>query len=148
MFLRYLGKYDARDKYSESQKLYREKRIQVAKARITELTAQIDRLRAEIASEEAGTAQIEPLRPTERLINCAAFLYDAASCQLKPTYSEAVRLGYFVTGAALASALNDALALGWIGKTKDGALYWRDAGLSEECPLVVLAKMHPKFAGK
>jgi hypothetical protein len=90
----------------------------------------------------ARAAAQEP--PKEMLITAAAYLADCATNGRVPTFQDAAQRRYAMPASALGVALRDAIAFGWIGAHPDWRLYWRDSGLSEECPLVALAKMRAK----
>lgn len=71
---------------------------------------------------------------------CAAISYAASSDKPQDLHS-LQRLGFTpLSGAALHTALSDALARGWVGRTDSGQLHWRDEGLSKDCPLVTIAR--------
>jgi hypothetical protein len=150
MFAKYLNKALARSNYTKQQEEYRLQRLRAAQNELilAEKRWEDQRIRLErkIAAESTPNLALpRALEPSERLIACAAYLHWCASGASAPSFYDAAVSGFMVTGSALASALSDALEYGWIGQQKNGTLYWRDAGLTPDCPLETLAKMHPKF---
>jgi hypothetical protein len=86
--------------------------------------------------------------PGATIVACAAYLCECASFAKHPTYGDALKSGYKLHASALEAALTDAVALQWIAQTSKGSAYWLEAGKRDDCPLYLLAKMHPKFARK
>lgn len=98
------------------------------------------RLRWAQVEVERAQAAVEAAQPSEHAIRLAAYLCHCADLTEAPSHQGALRAGYPCTGAALASALADALAFRWVGllpPEKGGGLYWRDDGLSDHCPMIV-----------
>ena len=93
---------------------------------------------------ERAQAAVEAAQPSEHAIRLAAYLCHCADLTEVPSHQGALRAGYPCTGAALASALADALAFRWIGLLPDGKAYWRDDGLSDDCPMIVWSKRFKK----
>lgn len=105
------------------------------------------RLRWAQVEVERAQAAVEAARPSEHAIRVAAYLCHCADTTEAPTHQGALRAGYPCTGAALATALADALAFRWVGQLtpeKGSGLYWRDEGLTDSCPLVVWGKLHKR----
>ncbi len=100
------------------------------------------RLRWAQVEVERAQAAAEAAKPSEHAIRLAAYLCHCADLCIAPSHQGALRAGFPCTGAALATALNDALAFRWVGQQANGELYWRDAGLSDECPLIIWTKLH------
>lgn len=93
------------------------------RAEAARLSAEADRLTEEAERAFRGgssAAQFPPLPPSARLIECGAYLYEAAMRGLVPTFHDAARRGYQVHAAALHSALQDALALGELTQDSEG----------------------------
>lgn len=151
MFGRFVANREARELYARNQGSFRAKRIAALEAKLVNVrskrTEEEKKIEAQIEAERTGAMNDLPttLQPSPRIIAVAAYIHDCASATLIPDYHDASARGYMVTGAALSTGLNDAIAFKWIGKTPQGELYWRDEGLTESCPLVILAKMHPKM---
>ena len=150
MFVKYLSGHTARSNYLNKQEEFRLQRLRDAQADLTRAERRWAEERARIERRIAVESTPNPslpraLEPSERLIACAAYLYCCASGATVPSFYDAASSGFMVTGAALSTALKDALAYKWIGQQEDGSLYWRDAGLTPDCPIETLAKMHPKF---
>jgi hypothetical protein len=110
--------------------------------------------RLETARKALKSAEVEalkplhtfkPIEPGAPLLSACAALYDAASRGEPLSHATAVTRGFTpLTGAALHTTLQDAIAAQWVGVTQSGDVYWRDEGLSDACPLVVLAKQFRK----
>lgn len=159
MFVKYLKRCEGRNAYTAVQEAAREKSVSTARSAVTRAEEALSRWETRTAAERARLQGVvdaskvkaeleahtevqilEKFEPSFRLLECAAYVADCADGNLTPEYIDANQRGYFVTGSALASALKDAIGLGWVGKDAEWRLYWRDAGLSNECPLVMLAK--------
>lgn len=91
---------------------------------------------------ERAKAALREAEPSDHAIRVAAYLCHCADLGEAPSHQGALRAGYPCTGAALAVALSDALALRWVGQLDTGALYWRDEGSTPDCPLAVWAKLY------
>lgn len=105
------------------------------------------RLRWAEVEVERAQAALESAKPSEHAIRLAAYLCHCADTTEAPTHQGALRAGYPCTGAALATALADALAFRWVGSLppeRGGGLYWRDDGLSDDCPMIVWSKLHKR----
>lgn len=98
-------------------------RMRADAARLTEdATKLAEGAESAYAASKTHAAQFGAEEPSERLVECGAYLYEAAMRGNAPSFHDAARRGYRVHAAALHSALQDALALGEVVQSSDGRL--------------------------
>lgn len=90
-------------------------------ARLRQDAARVEQ--SALAAHQAALAHasrfaVEP--PPARLVECAAYLYEACMLQIVPSFHDAARRGYRVHAAALHSVIQDALALGEVYADSEG----------------------------
>jgi len=96
--------------------------------------------------DDAQAALVTESLPHAVLVSACAAIMHAASTGEPLTHETAIGKSFMpLTGSGLSFTLADAMEREYVGRAKDGSIYWRDAGLSEECPMVLLGKRFKGF---
>ncbi len=141
MFAKYLNQKQIRETRTGNAHDAHEGQALSLALRIDTLKAQLARAERELDDIRAKRLRVSvPYEPSFQLEECAAYLALCADLNRAPTCKDGIERMYQVTGAALSYALGDALYFEWIGKDGENKIYWKDAGLSDTCPMVVIAK--------
>jgi hypothetical protein len=150
MISKYLESVKRREEWESTLRAQREARPHKAQAVVSMARFKLERAQLElsVAEEDLRRAlnpperlhDLPPIEPSQMLLAACGAINDAA-CRGEPLdFHTSLSRGFKpLTGAALATALSDAEKAGWVGRTPTGCIYWRDAGLSHDCPLVLLA---------